>query len=179
MTISRREFMKWASAGAGAATLAGCATGSSGSAGRVVVVGGGYGGATAAKFVKMWAPDIDVTLIETNDYFVSCPISNLVIGGNAQMNQITFSYDGLRSRGIRVIKDTAIALDGVKKEVTLASGGSVPYDRVIVSPGVDFLFEQIPALNTLAAQAARINARRRGLCAADPDGAVSLPARTL
>ena len=63
--------------------------------------GGGYGGATAAKYVKMWAPDIDVTLVEPNQHFISCPISNLVLGGNAQMGDITFSYDGLRQRGIR------------------------------------------------------------------------------
>jgi sulfite dehydrogenase len=154
--------MKWVSAGAGAATLAGCATGGSGSAGRVVVVGGGYGGATAAKYVKMWAPDIDVTLIESNDYFVSCPISNLVLGGNAQMNQITFSYDGLRSRGIRVLRDTAMAVDAAKKQVTLASGGSVPYDRVIVSPGIDFMFEQIPGLRTTEAQSRILHAWKAG-----------------
>ena len=162
MTISRREFVKWASAGAGVAALAGCAAGGSSSAGRVVVVGGGYGGATAAKYVKMWAPDIDVTLIESNDYFVSCPISNLVLGGNAQMNQITFSYDGLRSRGIRVLKDTAIALDAAKKQVTLASGGSVPYDRVIVSPGVDFMFDQIPGLKSADAQSRILHAWKAG-----------------
>jgi sulfite dehydrogenase len=162
MTISRREFVKWASAGAGVAALAGCAAGGSSSAGRVVVVGGGYGGATAAKYVKMWAPDIDVTLIESNDYFVSCPISNLVLGGNAQMNQITFSYDGLRNRGIRVLKDTAIALDAAKKQVTLASGGSVPYDRVIVSPGVDFMFDQIPGLKSADAQSRILHAWKAG-----------------
>ena len=162
MTISRREFVKWASAGAGVAALAGCAAGGSSSAGRVVVVGGGYGGATAAKYVKMWAPDIDVTLIESNDYFVSCPMSNMVLGGNAQMNQITFSYDGLRSRGIRVLKDTAIALDAAKKQVTLASGGSVPYDRVIVSPGVDFMFDQIPGLKSADAQNRILHAWKAG-----------------
>jgi len=162
MTISRREFVKWASAGAGVAALAGCAAGGSSSAGRVVVVGGGYGGATAAKYVKMWAPDIDVTLIESNDYFVSCPMSNMVLGGNAQMNQITFSYDGLRNRGIRVLKDTAIALDAAKKQVTLASGGSVPYDRVIVSPGVDFMFDQIPGLKSADAQNRILHAWKAG-----------------
>jgi sulfite dehydrogenase len=152
MNLNRRDFLKWAAAGTGVTALGGCATASSGSAGRVVVIGGGYGGATAAKFVKMWAPDIDVALIETNEYFVSCPISNLVLGGNAQMNQITFSYDGLRKRGIRVIRDEAVAIDPVKRQVTLASGGSAEYDRVIVSPGVDFLYDQIPGLNNRDAQ---------------------------
>jgi sulfide dehydrogenase [flavocytochrome c] flavoprotein subunit len=161
-TLKRRDFLKWAAAGTGVAALGGCATAGSGSAGRVVVIGGGYGGATAAKFVKMWAPDIDVALIEMNDHFVSCPISNLVLGGNAQMNQITFSYDGLRKRGIRVIRDEAIAIDAAKRQVTLASGGFVQYDRVIVSPGVDFLYEQIPSLNTRDAQMRFFHAWKAG-----------------
>jgi len=125
MTISRREFMKWASAGAGMAAVAGCAT-TGGGAGRVVVVGGGYGGATAAKFVKMWGPDIDVTLVEPNQHFISCPISNMVLGGNAQMNQITFSYEGLRARGIRVIRDSAVAVDAEKRVVGLPAATACP-----------------------------------------------------
>jgi sulfite dehydrogenase len=152
MTISRREFMKWTSAGAGLAAVAGCATAGSGSAGRVVVVGGGYGGATAAKFVKLWGADIDVTLVEPNQHFISCPISNLVLGGNAQMSDITFSYDGLRNRGIRVVRDSAVAIDAEKRVVRLAGGDSLPYDRVIVSPGIEFMVEQIPALKNADAQ---------------------------
>jgi len=163
MTFKRREFLKWAAAGTGVTALGGCATaGGGGSAGRVVVIGGGYGGATAAKFVKLWAPDIDVALIEMNEYFVSCPISNLVLGGNAQMNQITFSYDGLRKRGIRVMRDEAIAIDAEKRRITLASGGFVDYDRLIVSPGVDFLYEQIPSLNTRDAQMRFFHAWKAG-----------------
>ena len=149
--ISRREFMKWTAAGAGATAVAGCAT-IGGSAGQVVVVGGGYGGATAAKFIKLWAPDIDVTLVEPNQYFISCPISNLVLGGNARMGDITFSYEGLRSRGIRVIRDSAVAIDAEKRQVRLAGGDSLTYDRVIVSPGVEFMFDQIPALKNADAQ---------------------------
>ncbi len=152
MTISRREFMKWTSAGAGLAAVAGCATAGSGGAGRVVVVGGGYGGATAAKFVKLWGADIDVTLVEPNQHFISCPISNLVLGGNAQMSDITFSYDGLRNRGIRVVRDSAVAIDAEKRVVRLAGGDSLPYDRVIVSPGIEFMVEQIPALKNADAQ---------------------------
>ena len=152
MTISRREFMKWTSAGAGLAAVAGCATAGSGGAGRVVVVGGGYGGATAAKFVKLWGANIDVTLVEPNQHFISCPISNLVLGGNAQMSDITFSYDGLRNRGIRVVRDSAVAIDAEKRVVRLAGGDSLPYDRVIVSPGIEFMVEQIPALKNADAQ---------------------------
>ena len=159
--ISRREFMKWTAAGAGATAVAGCAT-IGGSAGQVVVVGGGYGGATAAKFIKLWAPDIDVTLVEPNQYFISCPISNLVLGGNARMGDITFSYEGLRSRGIRVIRDSAVAIDAEKRQVRLAGGDSLTYDRVIVSPGVEFMLDQIPALKNADAQNRILHAWKAG-----------------
>lgn len=162
MTLNRRDFIKWASAGAGVAAVSGCAATGGGSAGRVVVIGGGYGGATAAKFVKLWAPDIDVTLVEPNEYFVSCPISNLVIGGNAQMNQITYSYDGLRGRGIKVIRDTATAIDADKRTVRLAGGQMLDYDRVIVSPGIDFMLDQIPGLKSTDAQARILHAWKAG-----------------
>jgi len=152
MTVSRREFMKWASAGAGAAAVAGCAAGRGGSAGRVVVIGGGYGGATAARFLKLWAPEIDVTMVEPNQHFISCPISNLVIGGNAQMTDITYSYEGLRGRGIRIIRDSAVAIDAEKRQVRLAGGEVLPYDRVIVSPGVELMVDRIPALQSAEAQ---------------------------
>ncbi len=159
--ISRREFIKWTAAGAGATAVAGCAS-MSGGAGRVVVVGGGYGGATAAKFIKLWASDIDVTLVEPNQHFISCPISNLVLGGNAQMGDITFSYEGLRSRGIRVIRDSAVAIDAEKRQVRLAGGDSLSYDRVIVSPGVEFMFDQIPALKSADAQNRILHAWKAG-----------------
>lgn len=160
--ISRRDFIKWSAAGAGAAAVSGCAS-MGGSAGRVVVVGGGYGGATAAKFIKLWAPDIDVTLVEPSQYFISCPISNLVLGGNAQMGDITFSYEGLRSRGIRVIRDSAVAVDAEKRQVRLAGGDSLPYDRVVVSPGIEFMFDQIPALKSADGQSRILHAWKAGV----------------
>jgi len=162
MTISRREFMKWASAGAGVAAISGCVTAGSGGAGRVVVIGGGYGGATAAKFVKMWGPDIDVTLVEPNQHFISCPISNLVLGGNAQMADISFSYEGLRARGIRVVRDSAVAIDAEKRMVRLAGGDSLPYDRAIVSPGIEFMTDQIPSLKNPDTQNRILHAWKAG-----------------
>src|SRR5258705_49973 len=113
MTISRRDFIKWISASAGAAAVSGCAGTDSPSggpaAGRVVVIGAGYGGATAAKYVKMWAPDIDVVLVERGAEFVSCPISNLVLGGSIQLRDVTVNYDGLRKRGIRLVRGEVVS----------------------------------------------------------------------
>ena len=162
MTISRREFVKWAATAAGITAAAGCATGGGAGAARVVVVGGGYGGATAAKYVKLWAPEIDVTLVEPNEHFISCPISNLVLGGNAQMRDITFSYDGLRSRGIRVIRDSAVAIDAEKKQIRLAGGTTLAYDRAIVSPGIEFMTDQIPGLKSADAQDRILHAWKAG-----------------
>lgn len=151
MTITRREFIKWVSASAGAAAVSGCAT-TGGNAGRVVVIGAGYGGATAAKYVKMWAPDIDVTVVERGAEFISCPISNLVLGGSIQLKDVTHGYDGLKKRGITLVRDEATAVDPVKREVRLASGSVLRYDRLIVSPGVELLYNTIPGLNNAEAQ---------------------------
>ncbi len=161
MTISRREFMQW-TATVGATTLTGCATTGGGSAGRVVVIGGGIGGGTAAKYIKMWSPDIDVTVVEREADFISCPISNLVLAGNATMAQITTGYSGLANRGINVVRDSAVAVDPVAKTVRLAGGTTLRYDRLIVSPGVDFMYESIPGLNNAAAQSQVLHAWKAG-----------------
>ena len=138
--------------GAGAAlsglALAGCATGPDAgpSIGRVVVVGGGFGGATAARYLKMWGGNIDVTLVERNTEFVSCPISNLVLGGHKQIADVTRGYDGLKAIGIKVVQGDVTAIDGAGRKVRLAGGGEIAYDRLIVSPGVDFMLEQVGGL---------------------------------
>jgi len=162
MIVTRREFVKWMSSAAAVSAVAGCATTSGGSAGRVVVIGAGYGGATAAKYVKTWAPDIDVTVVERNAQFISCPLSNLVLGGNANINDLTFGYDGLRNRGIKLVRDEAVAVDPVKREVRLASGQTLNYDRLIVSPGVDFMYDTIPGLNNADAQSRVLHAWKAG-----------------
>ena len=161
MTISRRKFMQWTAA-AGATSLAGCATTGGGSAGRVVVIGAGIGGGTAAKYVKLWAPDMDVTVVEREAGFISCPISNLVLAGNANMNDISRDYSGLANRGIKVVRDNAVAIDPVAKTVRLAGGSTLAYDRLIVSPGVEFLYDTIPGLNNATAQAQVLHAWKAG-----------------
>ncbi|MFN6183572.1 MAG: FCSD flavin-binding domain-containing protein [Burkholderiales bacterium] len=152
---NRRDWLKWVGTGATVTSLAACATsGTSAPKARVVVVGGGYGGATAAKYLRLWgANDIAVTLIEREAQFVSCPMSNLVLGGSRKMQDITVSYDNLRSRhGINVVQDSALAIDGVKKMVRTRSGREFAYDFAIVSPGIEIQFDTVKGYDANAQQ---------------------------
>jgi sulfite dehydrogenase len=142
--MKRRDFLKLA----GVATAAGSLSGLAGCAGgshkaRVVVVGGGFGGATAAKYLRLWDPAIEVLLVERADIFTSCPISNLVLAGFSGMNDLRHGYDGLKRHGVQVVHDEVTAVDAAKKTVRLARGGDLSYDRLIVSPGIDFNFGEI------------------------------------
>ena len=130
------------------ATLGGCATTGMASKGRVVVVGGGYGGATASKYIRKFSDyTIDVTLVEPNPNFVSCPISNLVLGGMRTMADITNPYDGLvKNHGVKMVRDTVTAVDAAKKEVRLAGGQTLKYDKLVLAPGIDFMWDRIEGL---------------------------------
>jgi len=162
MGMDRRQFLKAASAGVAATGLAGCATAPETAKARVVVVGGGYGGATAAKYVRLFDPQIDVTLVEPNEAFVSCPLSNLVLGGFKTMADITTPYTGLARYGVKVVRDSASAIDADRKLVRLAGGKTLAYDRVIVSPGVDFMWQALPAMGSADAQARVLHAWKAG-----------------
>ncbi|MCJ7799352.1 MAG: NAD(P)/FAD-dependent oxidoreductase [Polaromonas sp.] len=149
--MRRRQFVQSVGAAGSLGAigmLPGCASTGRGSSLKVVVVGGGYGGATAAKYVRMWSDyGIDVTLVEPNSTFISCPISNLVLGGSRTMADITTPYDNLaRRHGVRLVQDLVTRIDPDKRMVMLAKGGELPYDRLIVSPGVDFMWENLPGM---------------------------------
>jgi len=152
--FTRRRLLR---AGAGillARTLGACASAAAAGAPKAVVVGGGYGGATAARYLRLWsAGTIAVTLVERDAAFVSCPMSNLVIGGSRQLADITVPYDGLEKLGIRRIRGEAVEIDAAARTVRLAQGESLSYDRLILSPGVDFIYDGIPGLRNPAAQA--------------------------
>jgi sulfide dehydrogenase [flavocytochrome c] flavoprotein chain len=130
---------------------------------RIVVVGGGYGGATAARYAALWGGgDVDVTLVERDPAFVSCPLSNLVLAGSRTIADVTVGYERLARRGVRVVHDTAVAVDPERRRVRLARGADVPYDRLILSPGIDFFFERVRGLDTDAARGLFPHAWRAG-----------------
>jgi NADPH-dependent 2,4-dienoyl-CoA reductase/sulfur reductase-like enzyme len=165
MGQTRRDFLKAAGATTLVASgaLAGCASIGGAAKPRVVVIGGGYAGATAAKYIGMWSEQsIAVTLIERNERFVSCPLSNLVLGGSRTIADLTIGYDGLDKYGVRRIRDEAVAIDPQRRVVRLAGGSEVPYDRLIVAPGIDFMYDQVPGLGTAAAQERVLHAWRAG-----------------
>lgn len=163
MSMNRRQFLQATGAAATLAALSGCATVGKAAKARVVVVGGGYGGATAAKYIRMYDPGIEVILVEPNEAFVSCPISNLVIGGFKTIADVTTPYTGLaNNHGVKLVRDMATAIDTDKKQVRLAKGDPISYDRVVVAPGIDFMYEAIPGLNNAAAQAQILHAWKAG-----------------
>ena len=163
MLMKRRDFLKAGAAASAMASLYGCAGGGKAS-GHVVVVGGGYGGATIAKYLRMWSEGgVQVTLIERNPTFISCPISNLVIGGTRTMEDITVSYDGLKNKwGVRVVQDDVVAVDAAKRSISLKAGGAMSYDRLVLSPGVDFMWDDIPGLKSAEAQSKILHAWKAG-----------------
>jgi NADPH-dependent 2,4-dienoyl-CoA reductase/sulfur reductase-like enzyme len=119
---------------------------------RVVIVGGGAGGATVASYLKRAAPNIHVTLIERNAQFTTCFFSNLYLGGFRSLESLTHSYIELKSRGINVVTDVVVDVDTARTTVTLISGVRIPYDRLVLSPGIDIRFDTIDGYTRDAAQ---------------------------
>jgi NADPH-dependent 2,4-dienoyl-CoA reductase/sulfur reductase-like enzyme len=159
---ARRDWLKF-----GGALLAGlsgaCASiARPRSPARVVVVGGGYGGATAATYLARGGDGVDVTLVEQNEAFVSCPLSNLVIGGSRSLRDVTVPYGAMGTRGVRVIRDRATGIDAAARVVRLAAGRELRYDRLILSPGIDFFFDRIEGLPSEDARERFLHAWKAG-----------------
>jgi NADPH-dependent 2,4-dienoyl-CoA reductase/sulfur reductase-like enzyme len=147
MAFNRRDFLKISGAsGALAVTsLSGCATTSSSGAARpkVVVVGAGFGGSTFARYLKMWEPKAEITVIEPNDKFTSCPFSNTVLAGINQMEDITFGYDNIKKVVDAWVQDSVTAIDTGKRTVTTAGGKTFAYDRLVLAGGIELLFNKV------------------------------------
>ncbi|MDB5806856.1 MAG: sulfide dehydrogenase (flavocytochrome), flavoprotein subunit [Betaproteobacteria bacterium] len=145
---TRRDFLKAGSAAGALAAASYAAPARAQSVGRVVVVGGGYGGATAARYLRLWSEGrIEVTLVEREPAFVSCPLSALVVGGSKRIEDITVGYEGLARLGVKVIRGEATEVDAEKKTVVLQSGQKLPYDRLVLSPGIDFIPGEVAGLD--------------------------------
>jgi len=151
MTINRRDFVK-ATGAIAAASAIGFPYIARAEGKKVVVVGGGTGGATAAKYLKMADPSIDVTIIEPNETYYTCYLSNEVLSGERTLESLAQNYDGLKARGIKVVHDKAAGIDADKKVVKTAGGDEFPYDRCIVSPGIKLLYDKIEGYSEEAAQ---------------------------
>jgi sulfide dehydrogenase [flavocytochrome c] flavoprotein subunit len=151
MKINRRDFVKVAGA-ASAVSLIGAPRLVLGASQKVVIVGGGTAGATAAKYIKMADANIDVTVIEPNDTYVTCYLSNEVIGGDRAYDTLLVGYDGLKSHGINVVHEAATAIDPEKKVVTTSGGTEFAYDRCIVAPGIEILFDKVEGYSEAAAE---------------------------
>ena len=151
MKMNRRDFVK-ATGTAAAVALVGFPHIARADAKKVVVVGGGPGGATAAKYIKRIDPAIDVTIVEPNKTYFTCYFSNEVIAGERDMKSIEVGYGDLEKLGIKMVFDSAEAIDGAAKTVKTKGGQSLSFDRCVVSPGVDFLYDKIEGYSAEAAE---------------------------
>lgn len=161
--MHRRSFLQ-GSAAAGLLGLGACATPSIPSRARVVVVGAGYGGATAARYVRLLSQhSIEVVLVEPEGSFVSCPLSNLVLGGSRQLADLTTPYGGLvRNHGVTLVRDRVATLDSDRKTVTLAGGASIGYDKLVLSPGIDLHLDVVEGLAAAHASGRALHAWKAG-----------------
>lgn len=154
MAFNRRDFIRL-----GGGASAALATGIAGfpsiarAAGRrVVVVGGGVGGGTAAKYLRKFDPSLEVTLVEPSKTYLTCFFSNLVIGGLRDMKSIEFGYDGIAKRGIKLVHAAATAIDPAARKVALEGGQTLDYDFCVVSPGIELNYGGIAGYSEDAAQ---------------------------
>lgn len=148
MSNPRREFLRFTAA-AGALALSGKAFAGKARP-RVVIVGAGFGGAACARYLKLWEPRVEITLIEPNPHFVSCPMSNSVIAGLNELADITFPYDGIKAVVDHFVADTVVAIDPVKREVATASGQRFAYDRLVLAAGIELMFDRVEGYDEAA-----------------------------
>lgn len=162
MSVNRREFLT-SSAALVAATLPRAAAAKPHKTQpKVVVVGAGFGGATCAKYLRLWDPGIQVTLIEPNPHFTSCPMSNWVVGGFQDFDYLVKRYDNLPKYGIQMIKDLVTGVDGEKRLVHTKGGMKIPYDRLVLAPGMEFMTEKVEGYDEGAAAGKVMHAFKAG-----------------
>jgi len=167
-SMRRRDLLKFAGAAGALAPIAfaGCAMNKIGTpdTARVLVVGGGYGGATAAKYVRLLSQHkIDVVLVEPESAFVSCPLSNLVVGGSRSLADLTRPYSTLSSvHGVRIVRDMVSSIDTAKRTAQLASGATIRYHKLVLSPGVEMIWDRVDGLKAANASGRILQAWKAG-----------------
>ena len=160
--MQRRAFIKALAAGAAVGAFSPMAHAAL-PKGRVLVVGGGYAGATAAKYLKMWGGEqLEVILIERNTTFVSCPLSNLVLGGSKHIGDLTFNYSGLDRHVVKRLHAEVTGIDPAQRKVFFEDGDFLDYDRLVIAPGIDFMYDALPMLESSSAQEAIPHAWKAG-----------------
>ena len=146
--LTRRDVARGVAASVAAAALP-CPSFAQATA-HIVVIGGGFGGASCARALRQLDPKLQVSLIEPNQTFTACPFSNEVIAGMRDLPAQQFSYDGIAARGVTVIPQAAAKVDPQARAVTLADGNSLSYDRLVLSPGIDLRFDALPGYDEAA-----------------------------
>lgn len=160
----RRDFLKLLGGGAAAGVFPGLARAATPAQGRVIVIGGGYAGATMAKYLRLWGGErLEIVLVEKNTAFVSCPLSNLVLGGSRRIGDLTFGFSGLDRYGIKRLHEEVTAINAEQRRIVVESSGELGYDRLIIAPGIDFVWDALPMLQSAAAQEKIPHAWKAGL----------------
>jgi sulfide dehydrogenase [flavocytochrome c] flavoprotein chain len=166
MSFNRRDFIKTVGASSIMVPITACAAPSGGRGGagkaRIVVIGGGFGGATAAKYFKVVDPSLNVTLVERQPVYTSCPLSNEFLSGHGKLEDLQSGYDGLKKRGVDVIFDDAVSIDPTKKTVKLKGGKTLSYDYMVLSPGIDFNFSGVEGYSEALANSTHPHAWKAG-----------------
>jgi sulfide dehydrogenase [flavocytochrome c] flavoprotein subunit len=148
--VNRREFIGAVAAGASAALV--CAPAIAQGAAHVIIIGGGFAGATCARQLKRFDPKIQVTLVETNPTFTACPFSNAVVAGFRELNAQQFTYEKVVADGVTLVGVKATAVEPQARKVSLADGQTLSYDRLVLAPGIDIRWDALPGYGEAAAE---------------------------
>lgn len=149
-TMTRRRFLAAAASAAASTTLSAPAIAEGGA--NIVVIGGGFAGATCARMLKQSATHLSVTLVEANRTYTACPLSNGVIAGLHDLSEQQFTYEKIAADGVTMAFDTATAIDAGSRTVVLKSGTSLFYDRLVIAPGIGFDWNALPGYNEAASR---------------------------
>src|SRR5262245_9265030 len=155
MRFSRRDFLRTATAAAAAPALLprpAIGQGAAAASGRVVVVGGGFAGASCARALKKLDPRVTDTLVEASPTYTACPFSNAVLGGLREIGAQQFTYDKIRADGVALNMASATAVDAAAKAVSLSNGARLDYDRLVLAPGIDLRWDGLPGYTEAAAE---------------------------